>query len=115
MLVGAGWQVQDKGKIDLNASAGVAVWEYQTDVGPADYALFVDKNAVGIIEAKREEEGQNITVVEERSGEYAAAKLKWVNNSEPLPFVYESTGIITRSTNGMDPKPRSREVFCVNR
>jgi type I restriction enzyme R subunit len=34
-----------------------------------------------------------------------------VNNKEPLPFVYESTGIITRFTDGRDPKPRSREVF----
>ena len=29
----------------------------------------------------------------------------------PLPFVYESTGVLTRFTNGRDPKPRSREVF----
>lgn len=115
MLIASGWQVQDKEKINLNAALGVAIREYQTDVGPADYALFVDKQAVGIIEAKREEEGQNITTVEEQSGDYASAKLKWVNNNEPLPFVYESTGIITRFTNGKDPKPRSREVFTFHR
>ena len=44
-----------------------------------------------MIEAKREEGGHKITAVEEQSGAYAAATLKWVNNSEPLPFVYEST------------------------
>jgi type I restriction enzyme R subunit len=43
------------------------------------------------------------------------AKLKWVNNKEPLPFLYESTGIITRFTDGRDPKPRSREVFSFHR
>ncbi len=46
---------------------------------------------------------------------YAVAKLKWVNNEEPLPFLYESTGIITRFTDTRDPKPRSREVFSFHR
>ncbi len=111
MLNQAGWQVQSRNKIDLNACAGIAVREYQTDVGPADYVLFVDKKAVGVVEAKPEEWGHNITTVELQSGTYAAAELKWVNNQEPLPFVYESTGVLTRFTDGRDPKPRSREVF----
>ena len=55
--------------------------------------------------------GHKITTVEEQSGAYAAAKFKWVNNHEPLPFVYESTGVLIRFTDGRDPKPRSREVF----
>ena len=115
MLVDAGWHVQNKDKIDFSAGLGVAVREYQTDIGPADYVLLVDKLAVGVIEAKREEEGQNITTVEEQSGGYAKANLKYGNNSEPLPFVYESTGIITRFTNSQDPKPRSREIFGFHR
>ena len=64
-----------------------------------------------MIEAKPEDWGHKITTVEEQSGTYAAAKLKWVKNKEPLPFVYESTGVVTRFTDGRDPKPRSREVF----
>ena len=43
----AGWTVQSIKKMDLNAGLGQAVREYQTDVGPADYVLFVDKKAVG--------------------------------------------------------------------
>ena len=107
----AGWAVQDKDRIDFNASAGIAVREYQTDIGPADYVLFIHKKPVGVIEAKPEHLGQKITTVEKQSGDYATAKLKWVNNSEPLPFVYESTAVLTRFTDGRDPKPRSREVF----
>ena len=61
LLRQAGWVVQSAKKIDLNAGLGIAVREYQTDVGPADYVLFVDKKAVGVIEAKREEEGQRLT------------------------------------------------------
>ena len=115
MLFESGWIVQDKTKIDFSAGLGIAVREYGTDVGPADYVLFVDKKAVGIVEAKPEDWGHKITTVEEQSGGYAAAKLKWVNNHEPLPFVYESTGVLTRFTDGRDPKPRSREVFSFPR
>ena len=45
----AGWLVQDWKKINLSASYGVAVREHPTDTGPADYVLFVDRKAVGII------------------------------------------------------------------
>ena len=115
LLKQAGWVIQHAKKIDLNVGLGQAVREYQTDVGPADYVLFVDKKAVGVIEAKREEEGQRLTAHEAQTEGYAAAKLKWVNNKEPLPFLYESTGIVTRFTDGRDPKPRSREVFSFHR
>lgn len=112
-LIASGWVIQNKSELNPAVASGVAVREYQTDVGPADYVLFVDSQAVGVLEAKHESWGQNLTTVEQQSSGYAAAKLKWVSNSEPLPFVYESTGTITRFTNGQDPKPRSREVFAV--
>jgi type I restriction enzyme, R subunit len=110
-----GWIVQDMAKINLGAGPGVAVKEYQTDAGPADYVLFVDKKPVGIIEAKREEGGVSlVTEVEEQSYGYASAKLKYINNTL-LPFVYESTGLVTRFTDNRDPKPRSRGVFAFHR
>ena len=110
-LSNAGWIVQDNNKIDFSAGLGIAVREYQTDIGPADYVLLVDRKPVGVVEAKREDWGHKITTVEEQSTAYAAANLEWVNNQEPLPFVYETTGVLTRFTDSRDPKPRSREVF----
>lgn len=110
MLRQAGWIVQSKKEIDLFAGTGVAIREYQTDVGPADYVLFVNQKPVGIIEAKREEEGHRLTVVEDQSKGYAEATLKYLNN-DPLPLVYESTGIITRFRDFRDPKPRGRNIF----
>lgn len=89
--------------------------EYQTDIGPADYVLFVDRSAVGVIEAKPDDWGHRITTVEDQSQGYADANLKWLSNQAPLPFVYESTGVITRFTDGRDPKPRSRELFSFHR
>src|SRR3989442_174016 len=85
-LVEAGWLVQSRNTINFNAGPGIAVREYLTDVGPADYVLFLDKRAVGVIEAKPEDWGHKITTVEDQSAGYATAKLKWVNNKEPLPF-----------------------------
>lgn len=113
-LIQAGWLIQDKHKLNLSAGTGIAVREYQTDIGPADYALFVNKRAVGIIEAKRAEEGVRLTAHEDQSEGYATAKLKYLNN-EKLPFVYESTGELTRFTDFRDPKPRSRPVFSFHR
>lgn len=113
-LLACGWVIQAKKKINLTAGLGVAVREYPTDIGPADYVLFVDKKAVGIIEAKREEEGSRLSTVEDQSFQYAQAKLRLLNN-DPLPFVYESTGEVTRFTDYRDPKPRSRNVFTFHR
>ncbi len=111
MLGRAGWKVQSKNRIDFSAGPGIALREYQTDIGPADYVLFIDKNPVGVIEAKPEDWGQKLTTVEEQSAGYAAANLKWIASSEPLRFVLESTGVVTRFTDALDPKPRSRELF----
>lgn len=113
-LIRAGWLIQDKSRVNLAAGPGIAVREYQTDIGPADYVLFVDRQPVGIIEAKREEEGVRLTTHEDQSEGYATAKLKYLNN-EKLPFVYESTGELTRFTDFRDPKPRSRPVFSFHR
>ncbi len=113
-LLLCGWVIQGKKQINLSAGIGVAVREYQTETGPADYILFVDKKPVGVIEAKREDEGLKLTVVEDQSSEYATSKLKYLNN-DPLPFVYESTGELTRFTDYRDPKPRSRPLFTFHR
>ena len=115
LLLQSGWVVQHSKKMDFRAGIGIAAREYQTDIGPADYVLFVDKKAVGVIEAKREDLAHTITAVEQQTEGYATANLKWVTNKQPLPFLYESTGIITRFTDARDPKPRSREVFSFHR
>ncbi len=113
-LTACGWCIQEKNRINLHADAGVAVREYPTDAGVADYVLFIDGKPAGVIEAKREEEGHRLTIHEIQSEGYASAKLKYLNN-EKLPFAYESTGEVTRFTDFRDPKPRSRPVFSFHR
>ncbi|MDB4377922.1 type I restriction endonuclease [Akkermansiaceae bacterium] len=75
-LRSSGWAIQNKGDWNHHEGPSQAVREFQTDTGPADYVLFVNRQPVGIIEAKREDLGQNITTVEEQSTRYATAKLK---------------------------------------
>lgn len=110
MLSEAGWLVQDQSQLNLSADRGVILREYHTDSGPADYVLFIDGSPVGIIEAKREDEGHRLIMAEEQSEDYAKSRLRHLNNA-PLPFVWQSTGTITRFTDYCDPRPRSREVF----
>jgi type I site-specific restriction endonuclease len=107
----AGWIVQDMKQLNLGAAQGFAVREYPTDTGPADYVLFVNRQAVGVIEAKRDEAAENITTVDNQTARYAHAKLKWRKDDTPLPFLFESTGQIIRFTDERDPAPRSRELF----
>ncbi|GCL65544.1 type III restriction endonuclease subunit R [Rubrivivax pictus] len=110
-LVDAGWLVQDLKTANLGAASGIAVREFMTDAGPADYVLFVDRRPLGVIEAKREEAGENLTATEPQTERYASARLKWTTNHQPLPFLFEATGQIIRFTDSRDPAPRSREIF----
>ena len=112
MLEQSGWAVQDAGSINLYASGGVAVREFSLKPGhgTADYLLYVDRQAAGVVEAKPE--GHPLTGVEVQSGKYSAGLPDDLPaNLRPLPFLYESTGAVTQFTNGLDPEPRSRPVF----
>ncbi|PJK07457.1 hypothetical protein CO608_09885 [Lysobacteraceae bacterium NML08-0793] len=107
----AGWAVQDMRALNLSAARGVAVREYPTDTDPADYVLFVDRQPVGVIEAKKDSAGANLIVAETQTARYANATLKWRKDNTPLRFLFEATGQIIHFTDGADPAPRSREVF----
>ena len=112
LLEQAGWAVQDMAALNVHASRGVAVREFplRSGHGFADYLLYVDGKAAGVVEAKPE--GHTLTGVEAQSEKYGAGlpdNLPYY--IRPLPFLYESTGVETRFTNGLDPQPRSRGVF----
>jgi type I restriction enzyme R subunit len=115
MLRAAGWTIQARNELNLYAAQGVAVKEFLLEGGEeADYLLFVDREAVGALEAKPA--GWTLTGVEPQSAKYAAGLPVHVEAiRKPLPFLYESTGVETQFTNGYDPDARSREVFAVHR
>ena len=55
LLTAAGWAVQDSKKADIHAARGVAMREFALNegFGFADYLLYVDGKAAGVIEAKK--------------------------------------------------------------
>ena len=115
-LAACGWAVQDYKHAAVAAARGVAVREVPTGAGPADYVLFVDRQAVGVIEAKKA--GSTLTGVEPQTGKYRTAYpggLPAFTVEGALPFGYESTGAETRFTCGLDPVPASRRVFTFHR
>ncbi len=115
LLEAAGWHVCDASAANIHAARGVAIREFPLPgYGFADYLLYVDGKAAGVIEAKKE--GVTLTGVETQSDKYTkglpAGLPRWSN---PLPFSYQTTGIETRFTNGLDPVPRSRPVFAFHK
>ena len=111
----AGWLVQDMKTINLSAGIGVAVREFPTNTGEVDYALFVEGRPVGVVEAKKPEAGQNITIVENQSARYANSSFKWIQGDYKIRFAYEATDKLTRFTDYADIKYRSRTVFSFHR
>ena len=111
----SGWVIQDMREVNPMAAPGVAVREYPTSTGPVDYALFVDGKPVGVVEAKRDDEGENITTVETQSGRYAGSTFKYVSVDYRIRFAYEATGKLTRFTDYADEKYRFRTVFSFHR
>ncbi|MEK6815700.1 MAG: DEAD/DEAH box helicase family protein, partial [Nitrospirota bacterium] len=116
LLAQAGWEVSDPREANIHAARGVVIRNFSLKPGHgfADYLLYVDGKAVGVIEAKKE--GTTLTGVETQSAKYSQGLPdglpRWGN---PLPFSYESTGSETRFTNGLDPEPRSRPVFAFHK
>lgn len=116
LLTAAGWHVCDVDSVNILAARGVAIREFplKSGYGFADYLLYVDGKAAGVIEAKKE--GVTLSGVETQSDKYTKGLPKglprWHN---PLPFSYQSTGVETRFTNGIDPEPRSHNIFAFHK
>src|SRR2546421_6411546 len=104
-LTASGWLVQDRGDLDLTAGRGIAVREFpmKSGFGFADYLLYLDRKALGAVEAKAD---GTLAGVEAQSAKYAAGLPDNLNpHRRPLPFLFESNGSVIYSTNGLDPTP----------
>ena len=114
MLQASGWAIQDYEDLDLSASLGIAVREFPLGKKAVDYALFIRRNPVGVVEAKKI--GLTLLGVVEQSEMY----LQGLHEKFPKapmrpPFSYETTGVETLFANRRDPKYRSRHVFTFHR
>lgn len=113
-LAASGWIVQSFRDMNLGVGDGLAVTEFPGAHGPADYLLYVDGRALGVVEAKPV--GHTLKGVEGQSASYSdglpASLPAW---RRPLPFQFESTGEVTQFTNWMEPHARSRDIFGFHR
>jgi type I restriction enzyme R subunit len=113
-LKDAGWIVQDARAINLSEGLGVAVREFPLETVVADYLLYADGKAIGVVEAKPD--GFPLKGVETQSSKYTFGLPKDLPHYRlPLPFAYETTGKATQFTNTLEPDFRSREVFAFHR
>ncbi|MDP3048234.1 MAG: DEAD/DEAH box helicase family protein, partial [Thermodesulfovibrionales bacterium] len=115
LLEKAGWHICNVNDANIYAHRGVVIRDFPLKgYGFADYIFYVDGKAAGVIEAKKA--GTTLTGVEIQSDKYKHGLPDdlpaW---HRPLPFCYQSTGIETRFTNGLDPDPRSRNVFAFHK
>lgn len=110
----AGWAVQDYRQMNISAASGIAIREFPLTTGDADYMLYADAKAIGVVEAKPK--GHTLTGVETQSGKYLDGLPAGLPNHRlPLPFAYESTGEVTHFTNTLEADARSRPVFTFHR
>jgi len=111
----AGYVIQDMKEFDPMAALGVAVREYPTNVGEADYVLFVDRVPVGVVEAKATDKGEKLLMAADQSSGYAKSGLKYFINSKPLRFTYEATDILTHFCDLNDANARTRQLFSFHK
>jgi len=71
LLAAAGWVVQSREDVNLDAGRGVAIREFpmKPGFGEADYLLYVDRQALGVVEAKKE--GSTLTGFEGQTAKYS--------------------------------------------
>jgi len=111
LLENSGWKIQDYHERNPGVSLGIAVREFPLESGYADYLLFVDRKAAGVVEAKPA--GTTLSGVAEQTASYLRKfPINIPHIQEPLPFAYESTGTETYFRDLRDPEPRSRRVFA---
>jgi type I restriction enzyme R subunit len=113
-LAACGWIVQSRDVLNLSAGTGVAVREFGTGAGPADYALFVDKQFCGVVEAKPA--GMTLSGYSDQASGYITEAPEWLGvdpKKRRFEYVASETEILFRDHG--DPEPRSRRLFAFHR
>ena len=103
-LAQSGWLVKSRDEMNISAAQGIAVREFPTLTGEADYLLYADGKAIGVVEAKPK--GHPLIGVETQSAKYAGALPPnvpaYVN---PLPFASSPPGRSRSSRTCSNPTP----------
>lgn len=110
-LKAVGWNVVPfSSNLDVASGVPLAIEEYPTDNGPADYALCVDGRIVGIVEAKKLTLGpQNVLTQAERYSR-GATDNPFNFDGRHVPFLYSTNGEVIWHHDIRRPLNRSRRI-----
>jgi type I restriction enzyme R subunit len=114
-IADAGWRIVLQKNFDsaklLGAYDRCAIEEYQTNNGPADYALCVNGHILGVVEAKKLTLGpQNVLVQAERYSKGVSDSFFHFRGFR-VPFLYSTNGEVIWFHDIRHKLNRSREIF----
>ncbi len=113
-LAECGWHVQSRDELDLGAGRGIAVREFPTESGPADYALFVGRLLSGVIEAKPA--GVTLSGFSDEAERYSAGMpAHLLRRPGQVRFEYVASPREILFRDRADPEAASRRVFSFHR
>jgi len=110
-LRAAGWDVVPyREESSLSAYDRCAIEEYPTGNGPADYALCVQGEILGVIEAKRVSLGPQSVLLQAERYARGIAGTSFNVDSIRFPFLYATNGEVIWYRDARHPLNRSREI-----
>lgn len=113
-LSSCGWRVVPFSSVPLAEMNHCAIEEYPTANGPADYALCLDGQIVGIVEAKKLTLGpQNVLSQAERYSK-GISQPEIQSGEFGVPFLYSTNGEVIWHHDVRNPLNRSRQVANFN-
>lgn len=83
----AGLKEQTWSAVNLGEDLGLAIREYPTDSAFVDYILFVNRKAVGVIEAQKDD--SILSQIEDQTLRYATSKIQFQSHKQPLSLLFE--------------------------
>jgi type I restriction enzyme R subunit len=111
-LKAAGWLVIPYSEgMDLTTLTNHAIEEFQTNNGPADYALVVKGQLLGVVEAKKLDVGA--ANVLEQAKRYSRGADKTIDewNGYRVPFLYSSNGELIYHIDIRSSQNLSRQIY----
>jgi type I restriction enzyme, R subunit len=110
----AGWDIQNAADINLRDSRIVAVRDFSLIHLAVDFLLFVDQNAVGIIQATDTVSGRPEAFDAEDESRYECPRYV-PHTHNPLPFFYFVRNQFILYKNTLDPEPQFKSIFNFHR
>jgi len=113
MLEKSGWKIIEEGQ-QIPPKGAFAVEEYQTESGPVDYALIVDSDVIGLVEAKKEIEPVYSVLTQAQRYARDILNTKYEFDDFKVPFIYSTNSRDTYFQDLRTENSRSRKVLTIH-